>query len=105
MRIGPPKGGLAYTTQSIVRSRANHSANGVGFWQSSKVAEELQLPSAMQSREPFKKQAPEQSRQYPHMEKEPRLADDPPVAVRGQAPAGHDYVDMGVVRERRTPGM
>ena len=59
----------------------------------------------MQGREPFEKQAAEETRQNAHGEEEAGLAGDPAPAVRRQAAAGNDDVDMRMMGERRAPGV
>jgi len=69
------------------------------------VAEEPQLPGTVQVHQPFKKEAAEQPRQHAHMQKEPRPTGDPPGAIRREASAWDDHVDMRMVRHCRTPSM
>ena len=59
----------------------------------------------MQGREPFEKQAAEETRQNAHGEEEAGLAGDPASAVRRQAAAGNDDVNMRMMGKRRTPGV
>jgi hypothetical protein len=59
----------------------------------------------VQGREPFEKQAAEETRQNAHGEEEAGLAGDPAPAVRRQAAAGNDDVDMWMMGERRAPGV
>ena len=69
------------------------------------LAEELQLATAMRRLERFEEAAAEQSRQHPHRQEEAGPAGDPACAVRRQAAAGNDAVHVGMVRERRSPGV
>lgn len=57
----------------------------------------------MQPNQPFKQQTPEQPRQDPYRQEEPRTAGDPPGAIRRQSTARDDDMDMGVVGHRRAP--
>jgi len=59
----------------------------------------------MQGCEAIEKQAAEQTRQHAHGQEEARLAGDPARAVRRQAAAGNDDVDMRMMGERRAPGV
>jgi signal transduction histidine kinase len=59
----------------------------------------------VQREKPLKKQAPEQPRQNSHMQEEARLAGNPAGAVGRQAAAGDDHMDVGMVGERRAPGV
>jgi hypothetical protein len=59
----------------------------------------------MQGFEPLKEEPAEQARQHAHGEEETGLAGDPAGAVRRQAAAGNDDVDVRVMGERRTPGV
>ena len=59
----------------------------------------------MQGREPFEKQAAEETRQNAHGQEEAGLAGDPARPVRRQGAAGNDDVDMGMMGERRAPGV
>lgn len=59
----------------------------------------------MQHEQPFEEQAAKQARHHPHMQEEPWATGNPTGAVRRQTPAGDDHVDMGVVGQRRPPGV
>jgi len=51
----------------------------------------------MQNGEAFEEEAAEQARQHAHRQEEAGLAGDPARAVRRQAAAGNDDVDMGMM--------
>ena len=59
----------------------------------------------MQREQPLEEQAAKQARQHPHMQEEPWATGNPTGAVRRQTPAGDDHVDMGMVGQRRAPGV
>ena len=59
----------------------------------------------MQRCEPFEKEAAEPARQHAHGQEEAGLAGDPARSVRRQAAAGNDDVDMGMMGQRRAPGV
>ena len=59
----------------------------------------------MQSQQPLNEQTPEQSRQNPHMQKEPRLARDPALAIWRQPTARNDHVDVRMMGQRRSPSV
>ena len=59
----------------------------------------------MQGRESFEKEAAKEARQHAHGQEEAGLAGDPARPVRRQAAAGNDEVDMGMMGERRAPGV
>ena len=88
-----------------MRNGASQAREGVRVGQFGQIAEEGQLTGAVQIHQPFQKQASEQPRQNPHMQEEPGAAGDPPRAVGRQAAAGHDHVDVGMVGQRRSPGV
>src|SRR5437773_12274051 len=49
--------------------------------------------------------APEQTREHLDVYKEVRPRSDPSAAIGRDAAARHDHVDVGMVRERRAPGV
>ena len=55
---------------------------GISLRQPFEIAEEGQLTGPVQIHQLFQKQAPKQTRQNPHMQKEPRAAGGPPCAIR-----------------------
>ncbi len=55
---------------------------GIRSRQAGEIAKESELACTVQLEKAFQEQAPEQPRQYPHMQEEPWLATDPFVAVR-----------------------
>ena len=59
----------------------------------------------MQGCEPFEEEPAEETRQHAHGQEEAGLAGDPARAVRRQAAAGNDDVDVRMVGERRAPGV
>ena len=69
------------------------------------VAEEDEASGGMQGREPFEEEAAEQAGEHAHGQKEAALAGDPARAVRRQAAAGNDDVDVRMVGQRRAPGV
>ena len=78
---------------------------GLGVGQIEVIAEELQLPATMQVLEFFEEAAPEQARQHPHREEEPRLARHPAIGIGREAAAGYDAVHMRMMGQRRAPGV
>ena len=48
---------------------------------------------------------PEQSRQHAYRQEEAGTAGDPTLAVRGDATAGHDTMQMGVMKQILPPGV
>jgi len=83
-------------TRSSFQRKATVSASALTR-RAFEIAEEGQLSSAVQIHQPVPKQAPEQPRQPPHMQKDPRFAGDPPGAAGRQAAAWHDHVDVRMV--------
>ena len=69
------------------------------------VAEEGQAAGLVERGEAFEKEPAEETRQHAHGQEEARLAGDPARPVRRQAAAGRDDVDVGMVGERRAPGV
>src|SRR5208337_237883 len=59
----------------------------------------------MQGREAFEEEAAEQAREDAHGEEEAGPAGDPARPVWRQAAAGDDDVDMGMMGQRRAPGV
>ncbi len=68
-------------------------------------AEEMQ-PAAVMRRGQFLEEATaEQPREHPHRQEETRSTGDPARAVGSEATTGNDAVHMGMVRQRRSPGV
>ena len=61
---------------------------GGGFLQPFQIAEELEVALLERLLERFEEQAPEQTREHAHGEKEARAAGDPGLVIRGKAAAG-----------------
>jgi hypothetical protein len=78
---------------------------GLGVGQPDQVAERSKSTSAVEGQQPLYEQTPEQPGQHPHMQEEARAAAHPAGAVRRQAAARDDHVDMGMVGERRAPAV
>ena len=69
------------------------------------VAEEDEASGRMQGREPFEEEPAEQAGEHPHRQEEAGLAGDPARPVRRKAAAGNDHVDVGMMGQRRAPGV
>ena len=67
--------------------------------------EEGELASLMRRGEFLQHQPAAQPGQHPHGQEEVRLACDPALPVEGDAAAGHDHVDMGMMGHRRAPAV
>ncbi|CTQ76624.1 hypothetical protein LAX5112_04656 [Roseibium alexandrii] len=77
----------------------------VTFGQPGQITEEDQIKCTMQNHQPLQKQTPEQSGQDPDRQEKPWTARDPSRAIRRQASAGDNDVDMRMMGECRAPGM
>ena len=77
---------------------------GAGFSQRRELAEEAQSPALVQALEFFEEAPPKQAREHAHGQEESGSA-GAPGTVGCQAAAGHDAVHMGVMRQRRAPGV
>jgi hypothetical protein len=77
----------------------------LGIRQRSLTAEELQLPGEVRCRELLQEQPAEQSREDPDRQEEPGPAGDPALAIRRDAAAWHDDVEVWVVGQCRAPGV
>ena len=53
----------------------------------------------------LQEEAAEEARQHPHGQEEALATGDPAPTVRREPATGYDAVDMGVMGERRAPGM
>jgi len=84
-RLGPAEGRLGINHPFGFARRREICGKGLRIRQSTQVAEEGEAPGAMRRHQPFEEQAPEQPRQNPHMQEEPRPAGDPPGAVGRRA--------------------
>jgi hypothetical protein len=76
-----------------------------GVRQRGLMTEELQAPRVVCRGELLQEQPAEQPRENPDRKKEPGVASDPAPAIRRDATARHDDVDVWVVGQRRAPGM
>ena len=65
----------------------------------------MQLPGIEGLLQVFQEQATKETGKHPDGQEEPRPAGDPPGAVRREAAAGDDAVQMGVQSQRLPPGM
>lgn len=111
--------GAAWTTQSVLRSGVSHSARALASANSVRSPKNLSCPARCKAMRPLTSNRRSSSvkqmirgiicsaepRQHAHMQKEPWFARDPPGAVRGQATAWNDHVDMRVMGQRRSPGV
>ena len=88
-----------------VAQRREDGVEGGLLAEGREVAEEDEASGRMQVSEPFEEEAAEQAREHPHRQEEARFAGDPARPVRRQAAAGNDDVDVGVVGQRRAPGV
>src|ERR1700674_5679516 len=75
---------------------------GLGIGQIDMLAEELELTGTMGVLQLFEEATPEQPREYPDREEEPRLAGHPAVGIEREAAAGHDAVNMRMMGQGRT---
>ena len=98
--LGAAEGRFGINNPLGFAERGEPLREGVSIGQLSQIAEEGQLPCAMQIHQPVQKQAPEQPRQHPHMQEEPGFTSDPLRTVGRQAAARHDHVDVRMVGQR-----
>src|ERR1700710_1248054 len=75
----------------------------VGEW--FKLAVEMQRTRVEGMAQLFKKQAPEQAREYPHGQEVTGATGDPVLAVRGDASARHHAVHVGMMLQVLPPGV
>ena len=78
---------------------------GTSVAQSDLVAEELEATGGMQLLQVGQEQPPEQLGEHANRQQEPGAGRDPALAIERDAAAGHDHVDVRVVRHRRAPGV
>jgi hypothetical protein len=69
------------------------------------IAEEGETSSLVSSQELSQQQSPEQARENPHRQKEPRAARHPARTIKGDAAARHDHVHVRMMRHRRAPSV
>ena len=72
---------------------------GIGVGQIDVLAEELEQTIPMNVLQLFEEAAPEQTREHPYREEEPRLAGYPPLGVLREAAAGYDAMHVRMVRQ------
>ena len=85
--------------------RRERGVEGAFLGERGEVAEEGQAAGLVERGEAFEKEPAEETRQHAHGQEEAGLTGDPARRVRRQAAAGRDDVDVGMVGERRAPGM
>jgi len=78
---------------------------GVAVTQPRQRAEELHLARGERLLQSLDEAATEQARQHAHRQEKPRSTGDPSAAIRRQSAAGHDAMQVGVVREVLPPGV
>jgi hypothetical protein len=69
------------------------------------LAEELKLAGLVHPQRFFQEATPEQPREHPHRQEEPRPASDPALAIGCKSAARNDAVNVRMVRQRRAPGV
>jgi hypothetical protein len=69
------------------------------------VAEEREASSLVSNEELAQEQSPEQTRENPHRQEEPRAARRPARVVKRDAAARNDHVQVRMVRHRRAPAV
>ena len=67
--------------------------------------EETQLVGGERLEQGVEEEPAEQPRQHPDRQEEPGATGHPAGAVEGEAPAGHDAMQMRMVPQRLAPGM
>ena len=78
---------------------------GISFTQPSQIAVEAEFTRTVQSQQPLNEQTLEQSRQHPNVQKEPRLARDPRLAIERQPSARNDHMNVRMMSQRRPPSV
>ncbi len=76
--------------------RRERGVEGALVGELGEIAEEGEGAGRMQGCEAVEEEAAEQAREHAHGQEEARLAGDPARAVRRQAAAGNDDMDMGM---------
>jgi len=104
-RLGATERRLGKNHPSGLAEWLEPGGKGIRLSQPFEVAVEGQFPGMMQGPQSLEEQASKQARQHADMQEEPGLAGDPPGAVRRQASARHNHVDVGMVGQRRSPGV
>ncbi len=85
--------------------RRERGVEGALLAEGREVTEEDEAAGRMQAASPVEEEPAEKTRQHPHGQEEAGLAGDPARTVRRQAAAGNDDVDVGMVGQRRAPGV
>ena len=78
---------------------------GTSLTQADVVAEELEPTCGMQLLQVVEEQPPEQLCEHANRQQEPSARRDPALSVERDTAAGHDHVDVRVVRHGRAPGV
>ena len=99
------EGSLGIDDPLATAQRREGGGEGALVCERGEIAEEVQSTGVLQRGEAFEEEPAEQAREDAHREEEASLAGDPARSVRRQATAGNDDVDMGVMGERRAPGV
>ncbi len=104
-RFGSGEGLLGIYHPVNFAQRLKEKAEGVWISEFGVIAKELQFPGCMQLRQSFQNEPPVKAGQHPNGEEEVLAAGDPPGAVRRQAAARHNHMDMWMMGHRRAPGV
>ena len=96
---------MAKTTHSERRSGASCGVERGLVGEGREVAEEGEASGCMQGRDALEEEAAEQAREDAHRQEEASPAGDPARPVRRQAASGNDDVNVGMVGQRRAPGV
>jgi len=94
------------TYSALLRAKRRQAADErAPIPQSNMVAEEVKPTDRMQLEQPCQEEPAEQLGKHADRQQEGRPRRDPALAVERDPAAGHDHVDVRVVRHRRAPGV
>ncbi len=103
--LGAAEGRLGVDDERAVPQRAHTLGERGGLGERSQVAEESEFAAAESGFQAVEEQTAEGLRQDPDGEQEVGFANDPSLAVEGDAAAGDETMDMRVMGQRLSPAV
>ncbi len=89
----------------LLADRRQVAEQGRPFAQGRLLAVEVQAARGVQFEQPGQEQPAEQFSEHTHRQQKGRSGRHPALTVERDATAGHDHVDVRMVRQRRTPAV
>ena len=103
--VRPGKRALGIDHPLGLAQRRQEGSEGSRLGERGAVAEEREASGLVGSAERVEEQSPEQARENPYRQKEPRAAQHSTRVIKGDAAARDDHVRMRMMGHRRAPGV